>query len=84
MAQLMAERLAAIRQVNVLFKPQSNAVFAELPPAVAAALRQTGWKFYQFIGSGGCRLMCAWDTLPETVERFTDEIRALCANLASA
>jgi hypothetical protein len=46
---------------------------------VAQALRNKGWKFYQFIGSGGCRLMCAWDTLPETVEQFTAEIRALSA-----
>jgi threonine aldolase len=79
MAQLMARRLAAIPEVKVLFTPQANAVFAELPPRVAAALRERGWKFYQFIGSGGCRLMCAWDTKQETVEQFTDEIRALCA-----
>lgn len=79
MAQLMAERLAGIPGVNVLFKPQSNAVFAELPPQVSAGLRAKGWRFYQFIGSGGCRLMCAWDTAQETVERFTDEVRALAA-----
>jgi threonine aldolase len=79
MARLMAERLADIPAVKVMFEPQANAVFAELPPHVALALRNKGWKFYQFIGSGGCRLMCAWDTLPETVEQFTAEIRALCA-----
>ena len=67
--------------VKVMFKPQANAVFAELPPAVAQALRNKGWKFYQFIGSGGCRLMCAWDTLPETVEQFAAEVRALCTAL---
>jgi threonine aldolase len=80
MAKLMAERLASIPDVKVMFEPQSNAVFAELPPRVALALRNNGWKFYQFIGSGGCRLMCAWDTKRETVEQFTDEIRALCAS----
>jgi threonine aldolase len=75
----MAARLADIPGVNVLFKPEANAVFAELPAPVSAALRAQGWKFYQFIGSGGCRLMCAWDTRHETVERFTGEVRALCA-----
>ncbi|GAB5099512.1 low specificity L-threonine aldolase [Caballeronia sp. HLA56] len=79
MAQSMAERLANIPGVQVLFKPESNAVFAELPPHVATALRAKGWKFYQFIGSGGCRLMCAWDTREDTVERFADEVRALAA-----
>jgi len=39
---------------------QANAVFADLPPYVIHALRQAGWKFYTFIGQGGCRLMCAW------------------------
>lgn len=37
------------------------------------------WKFYEFIGAGGCRLMCAWDTQPETVERFAAEVREPCA-----
>ncbi|AET89669.1 Threonine aldolase [Burkholderia sp. YI23] len=79
MAQLMAERLVAIPGVSLLFKPEANAVFAELPAHVAAALRAKGWRFYQFIGSGGCRLMCAWDTQRETVERFADDVRALAA-----
>jgi threonine aldolase len=81
MAQLMAERLADIPGVSLLFKPESNAVFAELPARVATALRAKGWRFYQFIGSGGCRLMCAWDTKRETVERFVDDVRALAASI---
>lgn len=36
------------------------------------------WTFYEFIGAGGCRLMCAADTQPETVERFAAEVRELC------
>jgi threonine aldolase len=42
-------------------------------------MRTRGWKFYEFIGAGGCRLMCAWDTQPETVERFAADVRALRA-----
>ena len=42
-------------------------------------MRAKGWKFYEFIGAGGSRLMCAWDTQPETVERFAGEVRELCA-----
>lgn len=42
MAQLMAERLADIPGVHLLFKPESNAVFAELPAQVASALRTKG------------------------------------------
>jgi threonine aldolase len=79
MAQLMESRLAEIPGVSIMFPTESNAVFAQLPPHVAKAMRTRGWKFYEFIGAGGCRLMCAWDTQPETVERFVAEVRELCA-----
>ncbi|WP_038495780.1 threonine aldolase family protein [Collimonas arenae] len=78
MAKLLHQRLTDIAGVKVLFEPQANAVFAELPDHAAAAMRARGWKFYQFIGAGGCRLMCAWDTRQETVERFAAELRSLC------
>ncbi len=78
MAALLHQRLLDIAGVKVLFEPQGNAVFAELPDHAAKAMRARGWKFYQFIGAGGCRLMCAWDTQQETVERFAAELRSLC------
>lgn len=77
-ANAMAAKLeAGIRDlpgVRVMFERQSNAVFAELSADAQADLRDKGWKFYTFIGEGGCRLMCAWDTLPETVDRFIADI----------
>jgi threonine aldolase len=78
MAQLMKTRLEAIPGVSIMFPVESNAVFAQLPAHAAKAMRARGWKFYEFIGAGGCRLMCAWDTQPETVERFAAEVRELC------
>jgi threonine aldolase len=78
MAQLLRTRLLDIPGVEILFPTQSNAVFAALPERASAALHARGWKFYDFIGKGGCRLMCAWDTLPETVEKFAADIRELC------
>jgi threonine aldolase len=41
---------------------------------VQAALRAKGWRFYTFLGETGCRLMCAWDTEPDTVDRFADDL----------
>jgi threonine aldolase len=76
MAQLLHSRLEGIPGVEIQFPTEANAVFAQLPKRSADALRAQGWKFYDFIGSGGARLMCAWDTQPETVERFAAEIRA--------
>src|SRR5436190_2051376 len=63
--------------VDVLcFGGVSNGVFVELPPVVQARLRENGWRFYTFLGDTGCRLMCAWDTTAETVDRFATEIAA--------
>jgi threonine aldolase len=79
-ANAMALRLhEAIRQVpgvQVAHPPQANAVFAQLPPAAAAALQAKGWTFYQFIAGGGCRLMCSWDTPAEAVDAFAADLRA--------
>ena len=62
--------------VRLLAPVQANGVFVELPPAVQATLREKGWRFYTFLGETGCRLMCAWDTTPETVDRFATDIAA--------
>jgi threonine aldolase len=74
MAALLETKLRAIQQVKILFPRQANAVFAELPPPVIDGLRQRGWKFYTFIGAGGCRLMCAWDTTETDVEAFAKDL----------
>ncbi|MCZ7009735.1 hypothetical protein, partial [Salmonella enterica] len=46
---------------------------------VLEALRARGWRFYTFIGAGGCRFMCSWDLQPETVEALAADMRAVCA-----
>src|SRR5687768_8720429 len=70
-ANAMAARLEAVvaglPDVKMLFPRQANAVFAELPLPVIEALHAKGWLFYTFIGAGGCRFMCSWDTQPEDV-----------------
>lgn len=74
MAQRLHDRLVAVPGVEVLFPVQANAVFAEVPPHALMALRRIGWKFYTFIGVGGCRFMCAWDTQAEDVDAFAADI----------
>ena len=76
-ANAMASRLGdGLRQLGVepMFPVEANAVFVHMPAAAQAALRGKGWRFYTFIGEGGCRLMCAWDTRPETVDRFVADV----------
>ena len=75
MAQLLHEELASIEEVKILFPRQANAVFAELPEVAIRALWSRGWLFYTFIGRGGCRFMCSWDTAEEDVRTFASDLR---------
>ncbi len=74
MAARLEERLRATPGVEFVFPRQANGVFARLPAPAIAALRGQGWKFYTFIGSGGCRFMSSWATRPEDVETLADDI----------
>ncbi len=74
MARRLADKISAIDGVSLMYPVEVNAVFAQIDPKVQTALRDKGWRFYTFIGAGGCRLMCAWDTAPETVDRFAADL----------
>jgi threonine aldolase len=77
-ARMLESGLRDIDGVDLLMPTQANAVFARLPGAVASGLRDRGWRFYTFIGSGGVRLMCSWDTTKDDVTAFLNDVRALC------
>jgi threonine aldolase len=77
MAGYLEAKVRELKAVKVLFPRQANAVFAELPRTAIDGLRQRGWKFYTFIGEGGCRFMCAWDTTTEDVDAFVADLKAL-------
>ena len=77
MAALLHDGVASVPGVHVLFPREANAVFVELPTRVIDALRECDWRFYTFIGEGGCRLMCAWDTQPDDVYAFVADLRNL-------
>ncbi|HVO18004.1 MAG TPA: low specificity L-threonine aldolase [Anaeromyxobacter sp.] len=74
MAALLARSLEAAPGVRILHPVQANAVFAALPDGAGEALRRKGWRFYDFIGPGGARFMCAWDTTPEDVAAFATAV----------
>lgn len=79
MAALMQDLMQAIPGVKILFPRESNAVFVELPKPAIQSLHSQGWMFYNFIGEGGCRLMCSWDTAEEDVRTFANAVAAVMA-----
>ncbi|MCI0535781.1 MAG: low specificity L-threonine aldolase [Verrucomicrobiales bacterium] len=84
MAQLLYGFVKDLAGVKILFPRQANSVFVELPSHVINGLRERGWMFYTFIGKGGCRFMCSWDTTPQDVQSFVDDMKTLLADKAHA
>jgi threonine aldolase len=77
MAARLESALAAVPGVKMLFPREANSVFVELPTPVIDALHRKGWRFYTFIGQGGCRLMCAWDTTEQDVDELVADVKSL-------
>lgn len=76
-AAYLESKLKEIPFVEIMFPRQANSVFVNLPEDVIDKLHKKGWHFYTFIGVGGARLMCAWDTTEERIDEFVNDIK-LC------
>ena len=79
MARLLQAALKETAGIDPMFPVQANSVFAELPPTVLAGLRDRHWDLYNFIGVGGTRFMCAWDTQPSDIERLQHDLSDILA-----
>jgi threonine aldolase len=76
-ARLLAEQAVRVPGVRLMFPSEANAVFLEIPPRVIDGLRERGWRFYTFIGSGGARFMCSWETTEDDVAALVTDMRDL-------
>lgn len=76
-AARLAGQLADLPGVRFMFPPQANSVFLELPAEAVEQLRGRGWHLYTFIGCGGARLMCSWDTTPDDVDALVRDLRQI-------
>jgi threonine aldolase len=80
LAQGLAAELEKIAGVRLMSPCQANAVFVEMRDDVVAVLRTAGWHFYSFIGTGGARFMCSWQTTEEDVKRLVTAVRTASAH----
>lgn len=81
MAARLAEHLSAIPAIEIAFPTEVNAVFARIPPEAVKAAHTIGWRFYTLEGNVS-RLMCAFDTTPETVDLFAADLAEACRAVA--
>ena len=74
-------RIRGVNGLQVLFPRQANSVFLQLSEKVQEILQQKGWRFYTFIGKGGCRFMCSWDTTKQDVRDLRADMIQACNSL---
>lgn len=79
MAQRLADGISSVPGASLMFPVEANGVFVNLPPSVQQGLRARGWRFYTFIGAGGARFMCAWDTSVDSVDSLLADLRTVSA-----
>jgi threonine aldolase len=75
-AKELENKLKSIEEVKILFPCEANALFINLPTKSIEYLKNKGWYFYEFIGEGGVRLMCSWDTTMEEINELADDIKS--------
>ena len=75
-ARLLAELVSDVPGVSLMFPVEANGVFLQLSEAALEALRAKDWRFYTFIGAGGARFMCSWDSEEARVRQLAADIRA--------
>ena len=78
-AQQLSAALSKISGVELAHPTQANAVFVQLPQQAIEHLRNRGWTFYTFIGSGQCRFMCSWATTDEDIEALVHDFNEVMA-----
>lgn len=75
----LERQVRAITEIEIMFPREANSVFVKMPEAAIESIHEKGWHFYTFIGVGGARLMCSWDTTEETIKAFVNDLKASIA-----
>jgi threonine aldolase len=76
-ARFLHDELKKIKGMKIMFPVEANSVFVEMPLAMISMLHEMGWRFYTFIGEGGVRLMCSWDTTDEDIREFVEDVNTV-------
>ncbi len=74
LAARLADGLAALSGVRLLYPVAGNQLFAELPEPMLSGLLADGFSFYRWDGDGSAtvRLVTAFNTRPNDVEAFIE------------
>lgn len=81
-AAILESRLTSIPGITLKFPREANAIFIEMPVELAEKLKALGWKFYTFIGAGGARFLCSWETTAAEIDSLAGDISRLAESMA--
>jgi threonine aldolase len=79
LARLLAELIADIPSLSILYPVEANAVFVAMPTRLEHELRIRGWHFYTFIG-GASRFMFSWNSTEKRVQDLVWNIKDIVRN----
>lgn len=74
-AEYLENQLLNIEGVDLMFPREANAVFVKLPEQIIHSLKAKNWQFYTFIGVGGVRFMCSWNTTQSRIDELIGDIK---------
>ncbi len=74
-ARSLRKKLRESCDAKILFPIEANSVFIDMDQDTTEKMQAKGWRFYTFIGEGGARLTCSWDTTEETVDAFVSDFK---------
>jgi threonine aldolase len=80
-AHMLLEKLEAVKTLEIMFPCEANSVFVEMSRDMIDKLHEKDWHFYTFIGEGGVRLMCSWDTTLEDIDAFVHDVKEISEDL---
>lgn len=78
-AEYLENELLKIEGVEIMFPREVNAVYVKLAEDVVTSLREKNWLFYSFLGVGGIRLMCSWNTTQARIDELINDIKQAIA-----
>ncbi len=78
-AEYLENQLLKIEGIEMMFPREANAVFVKLTEQAIKILQSKNWLFYTFIGVGGVRFMCSWNTTKKRIDDLVSDIKAAIA-----
>jgi len=76
MAIVLEDQLKQIPEIEIICPREVNSVFVTMPQKVHDVLHSKGWHFYTFIGHGGARFMCSWNTTEKAISALVSDIKS--------